>query len=88
MKSSFPRPQKNHLSGLRRKLLKVIFYNSNQLNDMKREVVGIVAKNKAKSAAATAYAALQAPAEGAAAKVGGERCLILSCRASFRSTEL
>ena len=39
-------PQKNHLSGLKRRLLKVSFFNVQQLQEVKREVVPIVATNK------------------------------------------
>ncbi|GFH21468.1 DNA polymerase epsilon catalytic subunit [Haematococcus lacustris] len=40
---------KNHLSGLKRKLLRVSFWNSQQLQEVKRELVPVVAKNKARA---------------------------------------
>ncbi|GAX75625.1 hypothetical protein CEUSTIGMA_g3069.t1 [Chlamydomonas eustigma] len=49
---------KNHLSGLQRKLLKVSFYNSQQLAEVKREVVPIVSRNRAKSKTTAAYSNL------------------------------
>jgi len=41
--------QKNHLSGLKRKLLKLSFWNVQQLMEVRREVQPIIAKNKAKA---------------------------------------
>jgi DNA polymerase epsilon subunit 1 len=46
---------KNHLSGIQRKLLKVSFWNTNQLNDVKREIGPILSRNKAKSKTTAAY---------------------------------
>jgi hypothetical protein len=50
--------QKNHLSGLQRKLLKVSFYNSQQLAEVKREVAPIASRNRAKSKTTAAYSTL------------------------------
>lgn len=60
--------QKNHLSGLKRKLLKVSFYNVQHLMDVRREVAPIIAANSKRSTMADAVAALQA---GHACKDGG-----------------
>eukprot|EP00884_Botryococcus_braunii_P021811 jgi/Botrbrau1/8313/Bobra.0081s0002.1 len=46
---------KNHLSGLRRKLLKVITWNQQQLNEIKRELLPIIRRNRSKSATTDAY---------------------------------
>ena len=53
-----PPLQKNHLSGLQRKLLKVSFWNSQQLSEAKRELAPIVARNRAKAKTTAAYADL------------------------------
>ncbi len=50
--------QKNHLSGLQRRLLKVAFWNTQHLQEVKREIAPIVAKNRGRTAAADAYAEL------------------------------
>ena len=50
--------QKNHLSGLKRKLLKVSFYNVQQLMEVRREVSPIIAANNKRSSMADAVAAL------------------------------
>jgi DNA polymerase epsilon subunit 1 len=41
--------QKNHLSGLKRTLLKLSFWNVQQLMEVRREVQPIITKNKAKA---------------------------------------
>ena len=56
--TSPPPLQKNHLSGLQRKLLKVSFWNSQQLSEAKRELAPIVARNRAKAKTTAAYADL------------------------------
>lgn len=58
--------QKNHLSGLQRKLLKVSFFNVQQLMDVRREVQPTISANSRRSAMASAVAALQA------AQMGGD----------------
>jgi DNA polymerase epsilon subunit 1 len=58
--------QKNHLSGLKRKLLKVSFFNVQQLMDVRREVQPTITANSRRSAMASAVAALQA------AQMGGD----------------
>lgn len=50
--------QKNHLSGLQRKLLKLSFYNVQQLMDVRRELSPIIAANSKRSSMADAVAAL------------------------------
>jgi hypothetical protein len=50
--------QKNHLSGLKRKLLKVSFYNVQQLMEVRREITPTVNKNSKRSTMADAVAAL------------------------------
>jgi hypothetical protein len=50
--------QKNHLSGLKRKLLKVSFYNMQQLMEVRREITPTVNKNSKRSTMADAVAAL------------------------------
>ncbi|WIA29248.1 hypothetical protein OEZ86_011756 [Tetradesmus obliquus] len=57
---------KNHLSGLQRKLLKVSFFNVQQLMDVRREVQPTISANSRRSAMASAVAALQA------AQMGGD----------------
>ena len=56
--------QKNHLSGIQRKLLKVSFWNVQQLNEAKREIAPIVARNRAKSKTTAAYADLHRSGTG------------------------
>ncbi|DBA81285.1 TPA: hypothetical protein ACH3X2_006902 [Trebouxia sp. C0005] len=48
---------KNHLSGLQQQLLKVIFWNSQQLTEVKREMQPIIRRNKNKSNLTDAYKA-------------------------------
>lgn len=60
-----PHPQKNHLSGLQRRLLKVSTWNVPQLMEVRREVAPAVARNKARARTTGAYAQL------AALQVGG-----------------
>lgn len=62
-------PQKNHLAGIQRKMVKVLFNNVQQLMDVRREVMGIVARNKGKSGMADAYSMLQQGNVGASIKV-------------------
>lgn len=50
--------QKNHLSGLKRKLLKVSFYNVQQLMEVRREIQPTVNRNSKRSTMADAVAAL------------------------------
>jgi DNA polymerase epsilon subunit 1 len=52
------RLQKNHLSGLKRKLLKVSFYNVQQLMEVRREITPTVNRNSKRSTMADAVAAL------------------------------
>ena len=67
-------PQKNHLSGLQRKLLKVSFYNVQQLNEAKREIAPIVSKNRAKARTTAAYTDLhRGGGDGGAAGPSGQR---------------
>lgn len=55
---------KNHLSGLRRKLMKVAFHNVNQLMDVKKEVMPIIARNKKKADLRSAYDVINQDSEG------------------------
>jgi hypothetical protein len=49
--------QKNHLSGLRRQLLRLSFWNVQHLMEVRREVAAVVRWNSSKrSSAANAYA--------------------------------
>lgn len=50
--------QKNHLSGLQRKLLKVSFYNVQQLMEVRKEIQPTVNRNSKRSTMADAVAAL------------------------------
>jgi len=50
-RSTLPRPQKNHLSGLKRKYLKVSFATTQELMDCRRELMPLIARNKAASEA-------------------------------------
>ena len=45
---------KNHLSGIQRRLLKVNFFNVQALQDVKRELQGVVQRNKARARSAHA----------------------------------
>jgi hypothetical protein len=58
------RAQKNHLSGLKRKLMKVVFYNVQQLMDVKRGMADIVARNRHKAKTTDAYTVFQNRGEG------------------------
>lgn len=49
--------QKNHLSGLQQSLLKVIFWNSQQLMEVRREMQPIIRRNKSRSNVNDAYKA-------------------------------
>jgi hypothetical protein len=55
-----PPPQKNHLSGLKRKLLKVSFYNVQALMEVRRDMQPVVNRNSRRSTMADAVAALAA----------------------------
>lgn len=39
-------PQKNHLAGIKRQLLKVSFYNVQHLMDVRRDLVKVIRRNK------------------------------------------
>lgn len=64
---------KNHLSGLRRRLLKLSFFNSDQLSAARREVQPVVNRNRARRDGTGAYAAAAAAANPGGAKAGRER---------------
>ena len=49
--------QKNHLSGLQQSLLRVIFWNSQQLMEVRREMQPIIRRNKNKANVNDAYKA-------------------------------
>ena len=49
--------QKNHLSGLQQELLKVVFWNSQHLMEVRREMQPIIRRNKNKANATDAYKA-------------------------------
>ena len=49
--------QKNHLSGLQQQLLKVVFWNSQQLMEVRREMQPIIRRNKNKANVTDAYKA-------------------------------
>ena len=52
--------QKNHLSGLKRRLLKLSFWNVQQLMEVRRELAPVVARNRGRSGVADALTALRA----------------------------
>ncbi len=60
--------QKNHLSGLQRKLLRLTFWNSQTLMDVRREVAPIIARNKHKNASTEAYNLMHEQRQGKAAQ--------------------
>lgn len=62
---------KNHLSGIKRRLLKVTFWNSDQLAQVRREVQPLVNRNRHRRDGTGAYAAQGAGAGGS--KAGRER---------------
>ena len=66
-------PQKNHLSGIQRKLLKVSFWNQDQLMQVRREVQPIVSRNRYRRDGTSAYALLAEQQRPAAGKAGKER---------------
>lgn len=66
-----PRAQKNHLSGLKRRLLRVSFWNVQQLMEARREVAPIVARNRGRSGVADALSALRAEQQAAMLADGG-----------------
>lgn len=47
--------QKNHLSGLQRKLLKLTFWNVQQLMEVRRDLFPVIRRNKAKLNSTAAY---------------------------------
>ena len=49
--------QKNHLSGLQQQLLRVVFWNSQQLMEVRREMQPIIRRNKNKANVTDAYKA-------------------------------
>jgi hypothetical protein len=51
--------QKNHLSGLQRKLLKITFWNVQALMEVRKELFPIISRNKGRSAVNDALTALQ-----------------------------
>ncbi len=60
---NLPPAQKNHLAGLQRQLLRLSFFNVQQLMEVRREVQPCINKNKARAKTTQAYqdmAALQA----------------------------
>lgn len=65
--------QKNHLSGQKRKLLKLSFWNMEHLMQVRKEITPIVYRNRNRSEGAEAYAALAALDRPAATKAGKER---------------
>lgn len=65
--------QKNHLSGLQRKLLKVSFYNVQQLMEVRRDIMPAINKNSKRSTMADAVAALAQQEAGAAGSSGRPR---------------
>ena len=56
---------KNHLSGIKRRLMKVSFYSVQQLMEVKKEVLPTVQLNKAQAAKTNAYALMNPLAAGA-----------------------
>ncbi|KAL4450230.1 hypothetical protein ABPG77_010899 [Micractinium sp. CCAP 211/92] len=64
---------KNHLSGLQRKLLKLSFWNQEQLQQVRREIQPIVSRNKYRRDGTSAYQLLAEQQRPAAAKAGKER---------------
>lgn len=62
---------KNHLSGLRRRLAKLIFWNVDQLMTVRRELFPIINRNRRRQDGAAAYAALgQHAGDGAGTSAG------------------
>lgn len=67
---------KNHLSGIKRRLLKLVFWNVDQLMSVRREVQPIVSRNRNRRDRTDAYAALaeqQRGGDGASGSVTGGR---------------
>ena len=46
--------QKNHLSGLKRRLLKLVFWNETHMADVRRECQALVRRNRYKAGSGTA----------------------------------
>lgn len=66
-------PQKNHLSGLQRKLLKVSFYNVQQLMEVRRDITPTVNRTSKRSTMADAVAALAQQEAGGGGNGGRPR---------------
>ncbi len=67
-------PQKNHLSGLKRRLLRVRTYTVQQLMEVRKEVAPLVAQNAQRAATTSAYTAAghgQGPVQGLGGGQGG-----------------
>ncbi|PRW20477.1 DNA polymerase epsilon catalytic subunit A [Chlorella sorokiniana] len=64
---------KNHLSGLQRKLLKLTFWNQDQLMQVRREIQPIVSRNRYRRDGTSAYQLLAEQQRPTAAKAGKER---------------
>ena len=47
-------PQKNHLSGLKRRLLKLVFWNETHMAEVRRECQALVRRNRYKAGSGTA----------------------------------
>ncbi|KAK9798895.1 hypothetical protein WJX73_003389 [Symbiochloris irregularis] len=60
---------KNHLSGLKRTLLQVKFWNVQQLMDVKRELTPVIRRNASKGSTADAYAVFDADKGGSAVRL-------------------
>lgn len=67
---------KNHLAGHQRKLLQLSFDHTQQLQDVKAELMPIIAKNKARAARTDAYAVLASLNEGGG---GAANVIVRSC---------
>ncbi len=70
-----PYPQKNHLSGLKRRLLKVVFHNVQDLMSVKAELMPVVRRNKATAGTTAAYGEQHGGNGGRGVKV----CVAVCC---------
>ena len=61
--------QKNHLTGLKRKLLRLSFHNVQQLMAVRRDVAPIIRRNANKSSTAEAYSVFDGTAKAGAPRL-------------------
>ena len=76
--------QKNHLSGLQRKLLKITFWNVQALMEVRKELFPIISRNKGRSAVNDALTALQQQQQMQQQMVAGGRAAMAGLHSASR----